>query len=109
MYFAKPRRKEPDPPVDVAGCGLTVVHEYKYLGVIIYSKLAFKSQARKVTNKIKLSLGTFRQIQNNLTLEEAKAYFSSMIMSRIRYCMTTWSQISKKTLQSVKRVYKPIT
>lgn len=30
MYFTKKSNKEPDPPVEVAGCTLTVVQEHKY-------------------------------------------------------------------------------
>lgn len=80
MYFYK----WPDPPVDVAGCTLAVLQEYRYSGVIIDSKLTFKSQVKKVTNKLKFTLATFRQIRNNLTVEAAKIDCSAMILSHIR-------------------------
>lgn len=81
MYFTKSQNKEHDPPVMVAEKPLTVVQEYKHLGIVIDSKLTCKSQVKKLFQKINFSLATFRQMRNNLTTEESKTYLSAMIFT----------------------------
>lgn len=47
MTFSKSDRLSVVPDVFVSGERLQVVSEYKYLGVLIDSKLSFKSQVKK--------------------------------------------------------------
>lgn len=44
---------DPDPDVIVAGSRLSVVHEFKYLGIIIDSQHTSITQVRKVVNRMK--------------------------------------------------------
>lgn len=50
MFFSKSANKDPDPEVTVAGRTLSVVQEFKYLGIILDTQLTFKSQVKKVVN-----------------------------------------------------------
>lgn len=52
MFFSKSANRDPDPDVTVAGKRISVVQEYKYLGIILDSQLTFKKQVKKVGNKI---------------------------------------------------------
>lgn len=97
----KSANKDPDPEVTVAGRTLSIVHEFKYLGIILDIQLTFKSQVKKVVNRIKLNLVNFRHIRSNLTTEASKLYINAMILSHMNYCMTSWT-----ALQSVETVYK---
>ena len=47
MFFSKSANRDPDPDVIVAGKRLPVVQEFKYLGIIIDSRLSFKTQVKK--------------------------------------------------------------
>lgn len=106
MFFSKSANKDPEPAVLVAGRKLLVVNEYKYLGIVIDSQLTFKTQVKKVVNRIKFNLNNFRYIRNNLTTEASKLYMHAMILSHINYCLTSWTQTSRTTLQPVERLYK---
>lgn len=101
MFFSKSTNRDPDPDVIVAGKRLPVVQELKYLGIILDSRLTFKTQVKKVINKIKFNLANFRHIRNNLTTEASKLYINAMILSRINYCLTSWTQIGRTTLRPV--------
>lgn len=47
LFFPKSANRDPDPDVTVAGRRLSVVHEYKYLGIVLDSQLTFKKQVKK--------------------------------------------------------------
>lgn len=106
MFFSKSANKDPDPEVTVAGRTLSVVQEFKYLGIILDTQLTFKSQVKKVVNRIKFNLINFRHIRSNLTIEASKLYIDAMILSHMNYCMTSWTQTGRTALQSVETVYK---
>ncbi len=78
---------------------LQVVSEYKYLGVLIDSKLSFKAQVKKVCNRVRFSLSNLRFIRDYMSSDAALMYMHSMIISHITYCLTTWSQASITTLK----------
>ncbi len=46
MFFSKSVNREPDPDVTVKGKQLSVVHEFKYLGIVIDSLLTLKTQVK---------------------------------------------------------------
>ncbi|KAI2660998.1 hypothetical protein H4Q32_027593 [Labeo rohita] len=46
FFFSKSANRGPDPDVTVAG-RLSVVREYKYLGVILDSQLTLRKQVKK--------------------------------------------------------------
>lgn len=48
LVFSKFANRDLDPDVIVAGRRLSVVHKYKYLGIIIDSQITFKEQVKKV-------------------------------------------------------------
>lgn len=48
MFFSKSVNRDRDPEVTVAGKRLSVVHEFKYLGIVLDSKLTFKTQVKKL-------------------------------------------------------------
>ncbi len=43
-FFSKSVNRDPDPDVTLEGRRLSVVHEFKYLPIVIDSQLAFKTQ-----------------------------------------------------------------
>ena len=84
-YMSKSANSNPDPDVTVEGRRLSVVQEFKYLGIIIDSKLTFKTQVKIVPNKLKFNLSNLRHIRNYLTTEASKLSFHAMIFSHINY------------------------
>ncbi len=76
--------------------------QYKYLGILIDSKLTFKAQVKKV----KFNLYNFMFIRDYMSLEAAKMYMYSMVISHMTYCLSTWSQASSVTLKPLESLYK---
>ncbi len=95
MFIAKTKDLSVVPDVFVSGERLQVVSEYKYLGVLIDSKLSFKAQV----NRVRFSLSNFRFIRDYMSSDAALIYMHSMIISHITYCLTTWSHASITTLK----------
>ncbi len=62
MFIAKTKNLSVVPDVFASGERLQVVSEYKYLGVLIDSKLSFMAQVKKVYNRVRFSLSNFRFI-----------------------------------------------
>ncbi len=80
--------------------------EYKYLCVLIDSKLSFKAQVKKFCNWVRFSLSNFRFIHDYMSSEVALMYVHSTIISYITYCLTTWLQASITTLKPLESLYK---
>ncbi len=106
MFITKTKNLSVVPDVFVSGERLQVVSEYKYLGVLIDSKLSFKAQVKKVCNRVRFSLSNFRFICDYMSSDAALIYMHSMIISHITYCLTTWSHASITTLKPLESLYK---
>uniref|UniRef100_A0A8C6S602 Reverse transcriptase domain-containing protein n=1 Tax=Neogobius melanostomus TaxID=47308 RepID=A0A8C6S602_9GOBI len=106
IFFTKRKSDLPDPELYIAGEKISVVTEYKYLGIILDSQFTFKKQVKKVIRTIKLNLANFRYIRQSLNTDAAKLFFYTMIMPHLSYCVTSWSQGCKTTLKPIDSVYK---
>ena len=91
MFFTKTKSSCVEPDVFVSGERLQVVSQYKYLGVLIDSRLNFKAQVKKVCNKVKFSLSNLRFTRDCMSTEAALMYMHSMVLSHITYCLTSSS------------------
>ncbi len=106
MFFSKSNSIIKEPDVYVSGVKLQVVPQYKYLGILIDSKLTFKAQVKKVCKQVKFNLYNFKFIRDYMSLEAAKMYMYSMVISHMTFCLTTWSQASSVTLKPLESLYK---
>lgn len=107
MFFTKSLTNLSDEPdVFVSGERLQVVTEYKYLGVILDSKLSFKSHIKMVSNRIKFTLSNFRHIRHQMSAQAARMYMFSMIFSHLTYCLTVWSHAKVTALKPIHTLYK---
>ena len=89
-----------------SGQNISIVPQFKYLGIIIDSYLSFKAQIKKVYNRVKFSLANFKYIRNALTFNAAKLYMDAMIMSHLSYCTTSWGQTNSLSLKPIATLYK---
>ncbi len=90
----------------MSGERLQIDSEYKYLGVLIDSKLSFKSHVKRVCNRIKFNPSNFRYIRHQMSTQAAKMYTHSMIFSHIIYCLPIWSLASVTSLKPLQSLYK---
>ena len=105
MFFTK-RKCNIVSNISISGEHINIVPQVKYLGIIIDSNLTFKTQVKKVTQRVKFSLANFKYIRNTMTLNSAKLYMNAMIMSHLTYCLTSWGQTNSSTLKPLATLYK---
>ena len=66
------------------------VQEYKYLGIIIDSKLSFAKHIKNLNGRLNRVAGTSFSMKNILSLEAAKTFYFSMAYSLISYVIVVW-------------------
>ena len=69
---------------------LKQVEECKFLGVIIDSKLKWKSQISEINIKISKLIGVLHKIRNSLTTECLRQIYLSLIYPYFLYCSAVW-------------------
>ena len=106
LFSNRPTHSQPPLNLQVRGESIAVVHETKYLGITIDSQLKFDKHAELLAQKLKLTLFTFRHIRDSLSIEAAKTFFDALILSRINYCITTWSQCNANVTNPIASLYK---
>jgi hypothetical protein len=82
------------------------VNEFKYLGVIVDSKLKFDSHIKKMSKTIKTNLSCFRLIRPCISIKAAQMYMHTMILSHMTYCAIIWGQASQSVIKPVMSLYK---
>ncbi len=78
------------------------VSEFKYLGVIVDSKLKFDAHIKKMSKTIKTNLNCFRMIRPCISLKAAQRFMHAMILSH----MIIWGQASQSVVKPVMSLYK---
>ena len=104
MFFTK-RQCDIVPNITIAGQNISIVPQFKYLGIIIDSTLSFKAHIKKVCHRVKFSLANFRYIRNTLSTTAAKLYMDAMIVSHLTYCLTTWGHTNSSSLKPLATLY----
>ena len=66
------------------------VTSVRLLGVIFNERLTWKDQMAMLISKLKSSLYAVMRVKPFLTQEALLTLFHSLILSHIRYCITTW-------------------
>lgn len=105
MFFTK-RQCNSVSNISISGQNITIVPQFKYLGVIIDSNFFFKTHIKKVCNRVKFSLANFRYIRSALTFHAAKLFMDAMIMSHLTYGLTSWGQTNSSSLKPLATIYK---
>ena len=63
MFFSKKSSNAQHPDVFIEGEKLTVVSDFKYLGIILDCNLTFKKHVKKLANTITFNLANFRHVR----------------------------------------------
>ena len=106
LLTVKCKKKIEGSNVFLNGAEIELVSHFKYLGVILDSNLTFKKHIKKVSNTIKFNLQNVKLIRPFLTVNAAKSYLHSMILSHIEYCFTNWLFACATNLKPIEQLYK---
>ena len=78
------------PSIIINNTVVEFVTDYKYLGLIIDSKLSFVKHIKNLNGRLNRVAGTSYSMKNVLSLEAAKSFYFSMAYSIISYVIVVW-------------------
>ena len=92
---------------------LSIVNEYKYLGVIIDSTLSWEAHVDSVVSKVAKKIGTLRRAGNSLTQAARRQYYLSVIQSDLQYGTNAyWTTLTNarqnRLIRSSKRALRAV-
>ena len=95
------------PTLTVDGIPLTLVTEYKYLGVTIASNLSWNLHITNICNKTRRLVGMFyRRFYINSSPETLLKLYVAYIRPNLKYCSPVWNPHSKKFVEELENVQK---
>lgn len=106
MCFSLKRNITDELQINIDKYKIEVVDEFKYLGVILDSKLKFDAHVRKMSKTIKTNLNCFRLIRPCISTQAAKVYLHAMVLSHMSYCSIVWGQATKSVIKPLVSLYK---
>ena len=67
-----------------------MIKDFKYLGVVLDSRLKFDKHAKKISKTIKKENNSncFKLIRHHISIKAAQLYMHAMIFSHMSYCVT---------------------
>ena len=97
----------PSATLTIDGTPLTLVTEYKYLGVTIASNLSWNVHITNICNKTRRLVGMFyRRFYTNSSPESLLKLYVSYIRPHLEYCSPVWDPQSKKLAEDLENVQK---
>ena len=80
-------------PLQIAGNRVEYVNAYRYLGLILDSKLKYQDHINGLQTRLSQLCGISYKIGPHLSLNAAKSFYYSFIYSVLSYCITVWGGI----------------
>ncbi len=77
------------------------VNEVSFLGVVLDSQLKNDKHINRLSKTVKMKLNCFKLIRCYIVAEAAHLFLYAMILSRISYCITGWSQTSDSLIRKI--------
>ena len=78
---------------------LEKVEKYKYLGLIIDSKLTWEDHGKYLSSKLSKTLGILFRTRNYLNKRSLFLIFNSLFLSHLRYGLICWGRCSNKVMK----------
>lgn len=98
-----------DPATGACDCHeIERVHHYKYLGVIIDSKLRWENHISNLKAKFRKLIFVFRQLNEILNVNEIKSVYYSYVQSLLQYGILVWGGACKSLLEPLFIIQKLI-
>ena len=82
-----------NPSLQIHGNTVEFVDAYRYLGILLDSKLKYQEHINSLKIKLSQLCGISYRISPYLNLEAAKAYYYSFVYSALSYCITVWGGV----------------
>ena len=85
---------------------IELVHEAKFLGVIIDDKLSWTPHIQNLTKKLKCHIGCINRIKNNIPTKLHKQLYHTLFESHLTYGITVWGGGAHSKLEPLLNMQK---
>ena len=93
-------------PVTLNNNTVNLVHEFKFLGVIIDERLKFSKHIAQISNKISRNIGIFYRIRRFFPLKARLTFYFSFIYPYLSYCVIIWGATYDRHLKNLITMHK---
>ena len=106
VIFRTPKTKPPSKKltISIRNKFISQQPKTKFLGIIFHEHLSWKLHMDFVLRKICVSYGTIKKISKHFDKKTLLVLYNSLIISHIRYCITTWHIGNKTTASKIQRI-----
>ena len=87
--------------VYIAGKLINEVHQARFLGVIIDSKLSWEPHITKLHKKLNSQVGILKRICKNIPKKHHKSLYYSLFESHLSYCISVFGRAPKYNLEKL--------
>ena len=106
MVFSLRKSYSVSDDVTLKGEGIEQVSTFRFLGVIIDSKLCWSDHIQYIKKKMSKGIGILHKAKKILQKESLLTLYNCFIYPYIIYCIEVWGAASLKNLMSVLRLQK---
>ena len=106
VIFRTPKTKPPSKKLTISIRNKIISQQpkTKFLGILFHEHLSWKLHMDFVLRKICVSYGTIKKISKHFDKKTLLVLYNSLIISHIRYCITTWHIGNKTTASKIQRI-----
>lgn len=97
------------PKLNINGIEIKKTSEFNFLGLTINDKMNWISHINNLAQKISRSIGILNRMKHFLPPTILKIMYSSLILSRLTYCITAWGFECSRLLKLQKKAVRIIT
>lgn len=87
--------------INIDGVSLDTVSEIKFLGVIIDSKLNWKTHIRHIQGKVSKSISIINKAKYYIDYHALRLLYCSLILPYLTYCVEVWGNNYKSSLHAL--------
>ena len=101
MLFSRRNIFFPLPPIVIDNIPISYSHSFKFLGLILDTKLNWKKHIQSVRSKLSSACGIFYIIRNKISVSIAKTIYYGIVYPFLIYCNIIWSSANISSLQTL--------
>ena len=80
------------------------VESIPFLDIILYEALSWKPHILALLQKVRRNIGILFKLRSYLNINNLKNIFYSLVVSHLRYCITSWNHGNKTLVQNLENL-----
>ena len=106
IFSPHPRQVTPKITIKISNQPISQIEECRFLGVMIDSKLSWKSHIKHVTSKVAKSVGILGKARKVLGRKTLETLYYTMIYPYLLYCNIIWGNCNANTIWPIFKLQK---